>query len=65
MNTDLTQTTHLNDDATIAMSERIARIKARMAEACARAGRAPDEVTLLPVSKTFDDQAIRRAVSLG
>lgn len=65
MNTDLTQTTHLNDDVTIAMSERIARIKARMAQACARAGRTPDEVTLLPVSKTFDDQAIRRAVSLG
>lgn len=65
MNTDLTQTTQLNDDATIEMSERIARIKARMAQACERVGRAPDEVTLLPVSKTFDDQAIRRAVSLG
>lgn len=65
MNTNLTQTTHLNDEATSAMSERIARIKARMAQACARAGRSPEEVTLLPVSKTFDDQAIRRAVSLG
>ena len=47
------------------MSERIASIKARMAQACLRVGRNPEEVTLLPVSKTFDDQAIRRAVSLG
>lgn len=65
MNIDLTQTQHVNDDATLAMSQRIARIKARMAEACARVGRNPSEVILLPVSKTFDDQAIRRAVSLG
>jgi pyridoxal phosphate enzyme (YggS family) len=65
MNTELTQTPNLNDAATIAMSERIVRIKDRMAQACARVGRDPSEVTLLPVSKTFDDQAIRRAVSLG
>ncbi len=65
MNTELTQAPNLNDAATIAMSERIVRIKDRMAQACARVGRDPSEVTLLPVSKTFDDQAIRRAVSLG
>lgn len=65
MNTELTQAPNLNDSATIAMSERIVRIKDRMAQACARVGRDPSEVTLLPVSKTFDDQAIRRAVSLG
>ena len=65
MNTDHNQTTQLNDETTAEMSERIARIKARMAEACTRVGRDPTEVTLLPVSKTFDDQAIRRAVSLG
>lgn len=65
MNTELTQAPNLNDAATIAMSERIARIKDRMAQACSRVGRDPNEVTLLPVSKTFDDQAIRRAVSLG
>ena len=47
------------------MSERIGHIKQRMAQACAQVGRVPDDVTLLPVSKTFDDQAIRRAVSLG
>ena len=65
MNTELTQAPNLNDAATIAMSERIGRIKDRMAQACARVGRDPSEVTLLPVSTTFDDQAIRRAVSLG
>jgi pyridoxal phosphate enzyme (YggS family) len=65
MNSNPPQSAQLNDAATAAMSERIAHIKQRMAQACARVGRAPDEVTLLPVSKTFDDQAIRRAVSLG
>ena len=73
MKNDLTQsprhndslTSGLYDEATMAMSERIAGIKTRMAQACARVGRDPGEVTLLPVSKTFDDQAIRRAVSLG
>ena len=47
------------------MSERIEQIKVRIAQACQRVGRDPSEVTLLPVSKTFDDQAIRQAVSLG
>lgn len=47
------------------MSARIAQINARIAQACQRVGRDPTEVTLLPVSKTFDDQAIRQAVSLG
>jgi pyridoxal phosphate enzyme (YggS family) len=65
MHTDHSQHEGLNDAATIAMSERIGHIKQRMAQACERVGRAPVEVTLLPVSKTFDDQAIRRAVSLG
>ncbi|MDO9025230.1 YggS family pyridoxal phosphate-dependent enzyme [Zwartia sp.] len=47
------------------MSARIEQIKVRIAQACQRVGRDPSEVTLLPVSKTFDDQAIRQAVSLG
>jgi len=47
------------------MSARIAQINARIAQACQRVGRDPTEVTLLPVSKTFDDQAIRQAVGLG
>jgi hypothetical protein len=47
------------------MSERVAQIRQRIAQACARAGRDPDEVTLLPVSKTFDAAAIREAIQLG
>lgn len=47
------------------MSARIEQIKARIAQACLRVGRNPADVTLLPVSKTFDDQAIRQAVALG
>ncbi|MBP8035640.1 MAG: YggS family pyridoxal phosphate-dependent enzyme [Burkholderiaceae bacterium] len=47
------------------MAERIAQIRNRVALACARVGRAPEEVTLLPVSKTFDVSAIREAIDLG
>ena len=51
--------------ATAAMGARVQAIRARMAAACARAGRDPREVALLPVSKTFGVDAIRAAVSLG
>ncbi len=47
------------------MAERIAQIRNRVALACARVGRPPEEVTLLPVSKTFDVSAIREAIDLG
>lgn len=47
------------------MEMRVQTIRSRMAAACARVGRDPSEVTLLPVSKTFDDAAIRQAVALG
>lgn len=47
------------------MQMRVQAIRDRMAAACARVGRNPSEVTLLPVSKTFDDVAIREAVGLG
>jgi PLP dependent protein len=47
------------------MAARIEQIRARIAQACARVGRDPADVTLLPVSKTFDDQAIRIATELG
>ena len=47
------------------MQMRVQAIRDRMAAACVRVGRDPSEVTLLPVSKTFDDAAIREAVSLG
>ncbi len=47
------------------MALRVSRIQARMAQACARVGRDPAEVALLPVSKTFDTNAIREALALG
>lgn len=42
-----------------------ARVLERIAAACARAGRSPDEVTLVAVSKTVDADALRDAVSAG
>lgn len=47
------------------MAIRVQAIRDRMAQACARVGRDVAEVTLLPVSKTFDVNAIREAVGLG
>ncbi len=40
-------------------------IRRRVAGACARAGRTPDEVTLVAVSKTFPASAVRDAVRAG
>ncbi|WP_368931752.1 YggS family pyridoxal phosphate-dependent enzyme [Achromobacter xylosoxidans] len=47
------------------MAIRLAAIRQRIAQACERAGRARDSVTLLPVSKTFEVDAIREAMALG
>ena len=47
------------------MAIRLAAIRQRIAQACERAGRVPDSVTLLPVSKTFEVDAIREAMALG
>ena len=40
-------------------------VLARIAAACAKAGRDPSEVTLLAVSKTFDAEAVREAHAAG
>jgi pyridoxal phosphate enzyme (YggS family) len=40
-------------------------LRERVDEACAAAGRSPDEVDVLPVSKTFAPELIREAVELG
>ena len=40
-------------------------VRARIATACARAGRDVQEVTLLAVSKTFAPEAVREAVAAG
>lgn len=44
---------------------RIASARARIASACARAGRSPDEVTLVAVSKTVPAARLREAVAAG
>jgi pyridoxal phosphate enzyme (YggS family) len=49
--------------ATIA--ERLREVRARIAEACAKAGRSADEVTLVCVSKTQPAAAVREAAEAG
>lgn len=43
----------------------LADIRARMARAAAEAGRKPDDVTLIAVSKTFEADAIRPVIAAG
>jgi pyridoxal phosphate enzyme (YggS family) len=45
--------------------ERLARIRERIAEAAGRAGRSPDHVRLIAVSKTHPIEAIRAAAEAG
>lgn len=52
-------------DGRATFAGRLAAVRGRIAAACADAGRDPSEVTLLPVSKTFDAGAVREAVGLG
>ena len=40
-------------------------VRARVAEACERAGRSPDEVTIVAVSKTHPASAVRAAAAAG
>lgn len=44
---------------------RLALLRQRIGDAALRAGRSPDEISLLPVSKTFGEDSIREAVSAG
>jgi pyridoxal phosphate enzyme (YggS family) len=47
------------------IASRLALVRGRIDEAARRAGRAPGSVSLLPVSKTFGEAAIREAVAAG
>jgi len=47
------------------LEQRLARVRGRIGDACARAGRAPDAVRLLAVTKIFGPEAIRAAYGLG
>lgn len=45
--------------------ERLERVRARVAEAAARAGRDPAEVTIVAIAKTFPPEMIRAVVDAG
>ena len=47
------------------LASRLAEVRARIAQACERAGRDPAEVTLVGVSKTQPAEAVRDAVAAG
>ena len=48
-----------------AIGARLARVRERMAAACARAGRTPDSVTLVGVTKTFSAETVAVAFDAG
>ena len=47
------------------IADRVAAVRERIARAAARAGRAPADVTLVAVSKTFPAEAVREAFAAG
>lgn len=47
------------------IAKRITDVRARLDALAVESGRAPGSVTLLPVSKTFDDSAVREAIAAG
>jgi pyridoxal phosphate enzyme (YggS family) len=47
------------------LQDRLEHVRASMRKAATGAGRKPEEVTLVAVSKTFDAEAIRPAISAG
>ncbi len=49
----------------MSIAENIARVRERIAAAARRAGRDPDEITLMGVSKTFPLESIREAYAAG
>ncbi len=49
----------------MSIAENIARVRERIAAAARRAGRNPDEITLMGVSKTFPLESIREAYAAG
>jgi pyridoxal phosphate enzyme (YggS family) len=49
----------------VGLQERLAQVRQRIARACAQAGRASTDVTLLAVSKTMPAAAVRAAAAAG
>jgi PLP dependent protein len=52
-------------DITEHIATNVSAVRDRIAAACARAGRTPEEVTLVAVSKTFTGDAVEAAVAAG
>jgi pyridoxal phosphate enzyme (YggS family) len=48
-----------------AVAERVRAVRKRIAQACERAGRSPDEITIVAISKTFPMQAIESGTAAG
>lgn len=53
------------DDRTDAIAMNLAAVRGRIDAACVRAGRRPEDVRLLPVSKTFGPDVVRAAHAAG
>jgi pyridoxal phosphate enzyme (YggS family) len=49
----------------VPVPENVAAVRSRIAAACARAGRQPESVTLIAVSKTFPASAVDEAIEAG
>jgi len=47
------------------VAENVKNVRQRIAAACARVGRSPDEITLIAVTKTFSAEQIREVVRAG
>ena len=47
------------------IAERLEAVRLRIAEACHRSGRSPDEVTLVAVTKGFPPEVVRRGAAAG
>jgi hypothetical protein len=47
------------------VAERVESVRERIAHACERAGRSPDEITIVAISKTFPMQAIESGKAMG
>ena len=50
---------------TSSIGDHVAVVRERISRACERAGRSPDEVTLIAVTKGFGSEAIREVVAAG
>lgn len=55
----------MNDARRQELAARLARVRGRIAAACTAAGRGPDEVTLVAVTKTYPVEDVRLLLDLG